>query len=71
MVHKVLAAYGGSVRDAYPCIAGAVGDGPAAEFAGFVQVMNELPDINGILEGRFAAVPVRPDVLYAVVGSFW
>ncbi len=69
MVHKVLEAFEGHVREAYPCIAGAVGEGPASEFAGFVEVMRELPDENLIINGRPSEFPSKPDVLYATVGS--
>lgn len=33
MVHKIIIAYKGKVKEAYHCISGAVGSGPAAEFA--------------------------------------
>lgn len=50
--------------------AGCVGDGPAAEFHGFLRVYQQLPDIDLILANpKGAHVPTEPDVLCSVVGA--
>jgi hypothetical protein len=47
-----------------------VGEGPAAEFAGFLRLCRELPDIDAALARPDAApVPREPAVLYALVGA--
>ncbi len=51
-------------------VAGCVGDGPAAEFAGFLQLYKELPDIDAALTAPDTIpVPREPAVLYALVGA--
>jgi hypothetical protein len=51
-------------------VAGCVGEGPATEFAGFVALFRELPDVDGALARPDAApVPREPAVLYALVGA--
>ena len=51
-------------------VAGCVGDGPAAEFAGFLRLYRELPDIEAALaHPETAPVPQQPAVLYALVGA--
>ncbi len=49
-------------------IASAVGMGAAAEFVAFLNVREELPDVEKILEGEFE-VPREPDVLNATISS--
>lgn len=47
--------------------AGAVGEGAAIEFSGFLRIYRELPSIDGILLNAAAApVPTSPAALYAV-----
>jgi hypothetical protein len=49
------------------CIQGAVGEGPAAEFLGFLRVYRGLPDLEGVLASpNTAMVPTDPAVLYAI-----
>jgi hypothetical protein len=51
-------------------VAGCVGDGPAAEFVGFLKLYRELPDLDAVLARPDSApVPVEPAVLYALVGA--
>lgn len=51
-------------------VAGCVGDGPAAEFVGFLQLYRELPDLDQALAGPDTTpVPREPAVLYALVGA--
>jgi hypothetical protein len=48
-------------------IAGAVGEGAAAEFCGFLQIFRDLPDPAALLEApETAAIPRDPATLYAV-----
>ena len=54
----------------HPVVAGCVGDGPAAEFLGFLRLYRELPDLDGVLaRPDTAPVPREPAVLYALVGA--
>jgi hypothetical protein len=54
----------------HPVVAGCVGDGPAAEFVGFLKLYRELPDLDAVLAWPDAApVPREPAVLYALVGA--
>jgi hypothetical protein len=51
-------------------VAGCVGDGPAAEFVGFLELYRELPDLDAVLRApETAPVPREPAVLYALVGA--
>jgi hypothetical protein len=51
-------------------VAGCVGDGPAAEFAGFLALYRELPDVDAVLAAPDTTpVPREPAVLYALVGA--
>jgi hypothetical protein len=51
-------------------VAGCVGDGPAAEFVGFLKLFRELPDLDAVLARPDSApVPTEPAVLYALVGA--
>jgi hypothetical protein len=53
-----------------PFFAGALGFGPAAEFASYLQVYRDLPDIEAImLDPDTADVPREPSVLYALCGA--
>jgi len=54
----------------YEIIAGAAGEGFAAEFLGFLKVYKELPDIDKLIANPDEAeVPVEPSTLYAVCGA--
>ncbi|HVK14908.1 MAG TPA: MoxR family ATPase, partial [Gemmataceae bacterium] len=51
-------------------VAGCVGDGPAAEFVGFLRLYRELPDLDQVLaKPDQAPVPREPAVLYALCGA--
>jgi len=51
-------------------VAGAVGDGAAAEFISFLRIFRELPSIDGILlDPDSAEIPKNPSALYAVVSA--
>jgi MoxR-like ATPase len=50
--------------------AGCVGDGPAAEFVGFLRLYGSLPDADAVLADPAAApVPREPAALYALIGA--
>jgi ATPase family associated with various cellular activities (AAA) len=54
----------------HPVAAGCVGDGPAAEFLGFLRLYREIPDLDSVLmKPDSAVVPREPAVLYALVGA--
>jgi hypothetical protein len=58
------------VDSEYEIIAGAAGEGFAAEFLGFLKVYKELPDIEKLIaHPDDADVPEKPDMLYAVCGA--
>lgn len=51
-------------------IAGLIGEGAAAEYAGFKRIYENLPDIEGILlNPSKAVIPTDPAVLYALTGA--
>ena len=54
----------------YDCIAGAVGEGAAAEFMGFMRIFRKLPNPDAVLMNPSAAdVPTDPATLYALSGA--
>lgn len=54
----------------FPAIAGAVGQGAASEFVGFLKLFRELPDPEDILaDPKRAKIPTDPSAKYAIVGS--
>jgi len=53
-------------EDAEKSITGAVGEGAMSEFLAFMKIYQDLPDIDGILEGKIKKVPKKADVLYAL-----
>ena len=54
----------------YECFKGAVGEGAAAEFTGFLRVFRDLPDIDQLIDNPAKApVPTEPSVLYAISGA--
>jgi len=54
----------------FECFKGAVGEGAAAEFLGFLRVYRSLPDIDDILKNPTTApVPTDPATLYALSGA--
>jgi hypothetical protein len=51
-------------------ISGSVGEGVAAEFAGFLKIWRDLPNPDAVLMNPDAAdVPKDPQVMYALVGA--
>lgn len=54
----------------YECFKGAVGEGAAAEFVGFMRIWRKLPNPDAVLMNPSAAeVPTDPATLYALSGS--
>lgn len=54
----------------HAAIAGAVGAGAAVEFAAFLQLFQQLPNIDAILANpEKAPIPTVPAILYAIVTS--
>jgi hypothetical protein len=54
----------------YECFTGAVGEGPAAEFTGYLRIWRKLPNPDAILLNPMTAeVPTEPGTLYALAGS--
>jgi hypothetical protein len=47
----------------------AVGDGAAAEFYSYLSIYTQLPDIDGILQGKAVEAPTEPSLMYAVCGA--
>ncbi len=54
----------------YECFKGAVGEGAAAEFVGFMKICRKLPNVDNILMNPDKGeVPTDPATLYALSGS--
>lgn len=54
----------------FECFKGAVGEGAAAEFVGFVRIFRKLPNPDAILlNPQTADVPKDPATLYALTGA--
>jgi hypothetical protein len=49
-------------------VTGAIGDGPATEFIGFLKVWKDLPDPDDVLSGK-DIVPNEPSSLIALIGA--
>lgn len=54
----------------HAAVSGCVGEGPAAEFVGFLKICKSLPDIDKVLaDPKNMAVPKDPAVLFALCGA--
>lgn len=54
----------------FECFKGAVGEGAAAEFVGFVRIFRKLPNLDAVLMNPTTAdVPTDPATLYAITGG--
>ena len=54
----------------YECFKGAVGEGAAAEFLGFLRIYRNLPDLDKVFTDPLnAQVPDESNVLYAMAGA--
>jgi len=67
MTSRLLAIWKGRVPA--EIIEGTVGKGVAAEFAAFLRLQTELPDLGAILEGRNKTCPEKIDLRYALVSA--
>ncbi len=54
--------------DAEEDVAAAIGEGAAAEFMTFLEIKEDLPDVDQIFQGE-NEIPEKPDVLSAVISS--
>jgi hypothetical protein len=52
-----------------PIVYGTVGYGAGIEFISFVKVYKQLPNVDGILEGKSNDVPKEPSSLYALTAA--
>ena len=61
----------GLPKDAeYEIIAGAAGEGFAAEFLGFLKIYRDLPDIEKLITNPDEiSVPIEPSMLFAICGA--
>ena len=51
-------------------MAGCIGEGPGAEFVGFLRIYRDLPDVDGILKDPSkGTIPREPAILYALCGA--
>ena len=54
----------------YQLMKGTIGEGPAAEFKGFLNIFRDLPDPDHVIMNPDSArVPVEPSTLYALTGA--
>lgn len=56
-----------NTRDAYPFIAGLIGDGIACEFCSWCELNMKIPDLEEIKSGTCRFIPKNTDALYATV----
>lgn len=63
----IFLAFGGiaGIKESAPFLAGAVGEGPATEFAGFVRCWEDVPDVDALLAGKPVPAPKTVDGRYA------
>lgn len=54
----------------YAVVSGCIGEGPAAEFVGYLRIYRGLPEIDPILASPdVCTLPTEPSVLYALIGA--
>lgn len=60
----------GNTENLLPLLAGAIGEGVAREFVGFMKIHNDLPKMATILASpELVKVPDEPSILYALTGA--
>lgn len=69
MVSNILNDVEDNVDTMQPLIAGLIGAGSAIEFRTWCKVFSDLPDMDGIFEGRETLIPKGTDAMYALVSS--
>jgi hypothetical protein len=56
-----------NIDNAYPMIAGTIGEGTAIEFKSFAKVHGNLPNIDDLLNGKKVEIPTdKPDIVCAL-----
>jgi hypothetical protein len=68
MLSSILKA-GGEIAQIAPIIYGTIGYSAGIEFASYVKVYEELPDIMAIFEGNYPEIRNEPALLYALVSA--
>lgn len=54
----------------YSVVSGCIGEGPAAEFVGYLRIYRGLPEIDPIIASPdICTLPTEPSVLYALIGA--
>lgn len=66
-VSKILLKGYSNTRDAYPFIAGLVGEGIACEFCSWCELNMKIPDLEQIKNGTCTLIPNSADALYATI----
>ena len=69
MVSNILNYVSDDISQVYDLICGLVGNDLAIELKAWCRLYKNLPDIKDIFDGKVKAVPVEPDVLYALCSS--
>lgn len=68
--HRILQVTEEDDKDRLPLLAGALSEGVAREFMGFIKIHESLPKIPQILESPDTIkVPAEPSILFALTGS--
>lgn len=66
MVSNVLNHATDSVNEAFPIIAGCIGEGYAYSFMEWCEVFSQIPSAKDIFDGIIFTVPRKPEILYAL-----
>lgn len=54
----------------FECLQGAIGEGPASEFVGYLKIVRKLPDPDKVIaDPKKAPVPEDPSTLFAIAGA--
>lgn len=69
MASNILGCINGSIDEAYPLLAGILGNGTAIEFRNWEKIYQSLPRIEDIFAGKCTQIPKGTDALYALVSS--
>lgn len=66
---KIITGWENIPREKVALLAGTIGEGPAREFKGFVEIMEELPTLDQMLANPTGMrIPDDPSTLYAITG---
>ena len=69
MVSNLLNHVSDDIDKMYPLISGLVSTGIAVEFRTWANVLNELPSIEDIFEGKMPPLPKSTDAMYALISA--